>query len=440
MGAIITEEPDQRPVCWDCYATIIRFYPRPGSIVPQPESIAGIINTQAIAQSSKRSYTVAYYLAFIMLGLSTAYLGPALPSLAELTSTPLGGIGFLFTATSLGYLLGSLVSGRSFDRLPGHWLVALALLSNAAMLALAPLTPQLWLLTLFLLINGLGQGALDMGANLLLVWVHRARATPFLNGLHFFFGVGALLAPILIAQSILRTENVTAAFWIMALYPVPVALWLLRLPSPVAPHHTETIEPQPVRWSLVGLLTLVFLLYVAAEIGYGGWIYTYATQQGLGNVASAAFLTSAFWGALTLGRLLIIPFAARFSPQRIVVTDFVGCLVSMGIVLVFPRSYAALLAGTLGLGLAMASIFPTLLAFAERHLPMRGNVTRWFFVGTGAGGMTLPWLIGQLFERAGLRSGMLAVLLDLVIALGVFAVVIKITHANHEHPGVKRLA
>ena len=368
-----------------------------------------------------------------MLGLSTAYLGPALPSLAERTGSPLGGIGFLFTATSLGYMLGSLASGKGFDRLPGHWLLVLALLSNTVVLTLAPFIPQLWILTLLLLILGMGQGALDMGANLLLVWVHRGRATPFLNGLHFFFGVGALIAPILIAQSLLRTGNVTAAFWLMALYPIPAAFWLLRLPSPAAPHHTQTKDSQPVQWKVVGVLTLVFLLYVAAEIGYGGWIYTFATEQGIGNVAQAAFLTSAFWGALTLGRLLIIPFATRFSPERIVVTDFICCVASISLVLLFPGSYPAVLAGTLGLGFSMASIFPTLLAFAGRHLPMRGDVTRWFFVGTGAGGMTLPWLIGQLFQNAGLLIGMLAVLLDLVIGLLVFLLALK-WHGNYPPP------
>jgi FHS family Na+ dependent glucose MFS transporter 1 len=382
--------------------------------------------TKTIAETDKRSYTVVYYIAFVMLGLSTAYLGPALPSLADLTGSPLGGIGFLFTATSTGYMLGSLASGKGFDRLPGHWLVALGLLSNTVILFLAPLISQLWLLTLLLLILGLGQGALDTGANLLLVWVHRGRATPYLNGLHFFFGVGALIAPILVAQSLLRTGSVTAAFWLIALYPIPAALWMLRLPSPAPPHHAEPNNSQPVYWKLVGILTLVFLLYVAAEIGFGGWIYTFASEQGLGDVALSAFLTSAFWGALTLGRLLIIPFAARFSPERIVITDFICCLASISLVLLFPASYPGVLAGTIGLGLSMASIFPTLLAFAERHLPMRGDVTRWFFVGTGAGGMTLPWIIGQLFENAGLLIGMLAVLLDLIIGLVVFCLALKL--------------
>jgi len=51
--------------------------------------------------------TLAYYVGFIALGLTTASLGPTLPGLAEQTQTRLGEISFLFTARSFGYLLGS---------------------------------------------------------------------------------------------------------------------------------------------------------------------------------------------------------------------------------------------------------------------------------------------------------------------------------------------
>jgi hypothetical protein len=64
---------------------------------------------------------------------------------------------------------------------------------------------------------------------------------------------------------------------------------------------------------------------------------------------------------------------------------------------------------------------------------MRGDVTRRFFGGTGAGGMLLSWLIGLLFKRAGLRSGKLVILLDLIIALVVFGVVLEMTRRNFEN-------
>ena len=72
--------------------------------------------------------TAAYYLSFIILGLLTAAEGPALPGLAENTASTLDRIGLIFVFGSLGYLLGSLLSGRAYDRLPGHRLMAFTLL------------------------------------------------------------------------------------------------------------------------------------------------------------------------------------------------------------------------------------------------------------------------------------------------------------------------
>ena len=50
--------------------------------------------------------TAAYYLAFILLGLTVAADGPALLKLAEHTSSTLDQISLIFFFGSLGYLLG----------------------------------------------------------------------------------------------------------------------------------------------------------------------------------------------------------------------------------------------------------------------------------------------------------------------------------------------
>lgn len=344
-------------------------------------------------------------------------------------------MGFLFTARSFGYLLGSLYAGQAYDRLPGNRLLSLVLLGFAFGLGLAPLSPTLWLLTGVLLVLGVCEGGLDIGANLLLVWLYRARANPYLNALHFFFGLGALLSPIVVAQSLLRTENVTAAFWLLALYPLPVALGLLRLPSPPALHTTtdahgaQTRTPARTNRMLVILISLIFGLYVGAEVGFGGWIYTYTISLGLGDIASAAYLTSAFWGGLMVGRLMGIPIASRVRPAVILLGDLLVCLASLVLILVFPGSYWAVWAGAIGLGLGMATIFPMLLAFAGDVLPATGEITRWFFVGTGAGGMVLPWLIGALAGEFGPQTTMPIILIDMVLALVIYLVCLSITRS-----------
>jgi FHS family Na+ dependent glucose MFS transporter 1 len=368
----------------------------------------------------KKHLTIVYFAAFIALGLYASVLGPTLLSLAENTRTHLGDIGFLFMARSLGYLLGSLLSGRAFDRLPGHALLASMLLGMAATSLLTPMISKLWLLTAILLIMGITEGALDIGSNLLLVWVHRHRAGPYLNALHFFFGLGAFLSPILVAQSILRGGGITWAYWGLALYPLPLAVWVLRLPSPQSLERTPEGTQAQIHFPLVALLAVFFFLYVGAEASFGGWIYTYTTSLELGDATSAAYLTSAFWGALTAGRLLGIPIAARFPPRPIIFIDLVGCLVSLGAIVLFPGIYSMVWLGAIGLGLFMASIYPNVLAFAQRRMKLTGEATRWFFVGTGAGGMFLPWLVGNLFEHIGPRAIMFAILIDLILGLVVF--------------------
>lgn len=397
-------------------------------------------------QNSHWPKTVGYFAVFVAVGLETASLGPTLPGLAGQTQTQLDGISFLFTAHGLGYMLGSFFGGRAYDRLRGHPLMVAMLVLMAAMLVVIPLVPALWLLTAAWLVLGMTGGALDVGGNTLLVWVHGRRVGPFMNGLHFFFGVGSFLSPIIIAQAIRMSGDITWAYWMLALLVLPVALWLVRLPSPC--HQMATADRDPVSGSstthsgsetekgragarrivtpsLVVLISLLLLLYVGAEAAFGGWIYTYAVALNLSDTTTAAYLVSAFWGALTLGRLLAVPLAARYHPRSLLLADLVGCLVSVSVLLLWSSSPTATWLGTLGLGLSMASIFPTAITLAESRIGITGQVTGWFLVSSSIGAMLLPWLIGQLFESVGPQITMIAILVDLIAAVGIFAVLLR---------------
>ena len=91
--------------------------------------------------------TAAYYASMLALEFGTAVVGPTLAGLASRTGSSIGTIGIVFTATALGYLFGSLLSGRWFDRLSGHRVLACALLLVAACFAIVPFTGSLWPLT-----------------------------------------------------------------------------------------------------------------------------------------------------------------------------------------------------------------------------------------------------------------------------------------------------
>ena len=377
----------------------------------------------AFSRTSPFSKATGYYAAFIALGLFGASMGPTLPYLAQHTGTRLSEISFLFTARAMGYLLGSLISGRLYDRLPGHRVLAGMLLLMAVMMAIVPTVPILWLLAVVLLVLGMGEGGLDVGGNTLLVWVYQDKVSPFMNALHFFFGLGAFIAPIIIAFAIQRTDDVTWAYWILALLMLPPLLWIIRLPSPKPMTVTEAHRSGDANRVLLALLVLSFFVYVGAELSFGGWIYTYALTLNLGTATSAAYLTSVFWGALMLGRLVSIPLAMRFPPTVILPVDLIGCLAAMCIILIWPESQTALWVGTFGAGFMMASIFPTMISLAERYMTITGQVTSLFLAGSSVGSMTMPWLIGQLFEPVGPWVTMAVITLSLVLELGLYVLI-----------------
>jgi FHS family Na+ dependent glucose MFS transporter 1 len=368
--------------------------------------------------------TIAYYYAFIVLGSITGFFGPTLTALAKQTHTTLGEISLIFATRSFGYLIGSFLSGRLYDRIRGHPLLVLVLAVTATAFILIPLVPALWLLIAIVLVLGLAEGSLDVGGNSLLMWMHGQGSSPFLNGLHFFFGVGAFISPIIVAQVVLSTGGIAWAYWLLAIIIAPVTLALIRLPSPPPRHNSPTSTRVQASALTVASIVLFIFLYVGAEVGYGNWVFTYATTLNLSNAADAALLTSAFWGAFTLGRLFGVPLSARFSPAAILLVDLIGSMASVVGIAVFSQSSTALWLGTLGTGGFMASIFPTTLALAGRRMTITGEITGLFLVGAGCGGMFFPWLIGQLFEPIGAGITTLLVLANLIVALVLLLVVL----------------
>ena len=365
--------------------------------------------------------TSAYYLAFILLGLTISAEGPTLLKLSEHTSSTLGQISSIFLFGSFGYLTGSYISGRIYDRVPGHQFMAGILVLLGIVTALVPVVTSLNVLLIIILILGLAKGALDVGCNTLLLWVHNETVGPFMNGLHAFFGVGAFVAPLIVANVMKATNDIYWVYWSFAIAALPIAAFIWNLPSPPARATPEEHKATPLPVLPVAVMVLCFLLYVGAEAGYGNWIYTYAFKRNLGTEITANYLTSAFWGFFTVGRLLGILISTRARSLTILTVDFIGCLASVGLILLFQESATVLWIGSILLGVSLASIFPTFLTLAEERMHVTGSMTGWFLVGGGLGGMLMPWLIGQAFVRAGPGAMIMIVLVS--IALNVVALI-----------------
>lgn len=383
-----------------------------------------------MTQKEKLRNTLGYYLIFISLGFGLGITGPALPSLAEQTGSTLGAIGSMFLVGSLGGMLGTVISGRILDRVPQrHLVLGISQLITTLVLAATPLAGKLWVLLLIVFINGFPIGMINTGANTLLMWTHGEKAGPYVNGLHFFFGLGAFLAPTVFAQVLNLGGTYQHAYWALAALTVPVTLFMMFLPgSPEHPHeHEDQAQTQEnLRTALPIILVAMFFLffYVGSEITFGNWIYTYALTLNLADITNAAYLTSGFWLFFTIGRAISVPVAVRFKPTQILAVSFLGALGALMLAIAAPQSITVLWIASAAVGFFMAPIWATGYNLAGQSIKLTATISSIIILGDSLGAVVLPWLTGLAIERFGARTMPWLVFSSLMLNVLVFGIML----------------
>uniref|UniRef100_A0A672R5L5 Major facilitator superfamily domain containing 4Aa n=1 Tax=Sinocyclocheilus grahami TaxID=75366 RepID=A0A672R5L5_SINGR len=255
-----------------------------------------------------------------------------------------------------------------------HSLLALAVssLTISVVFAVIPLCHKLLLLAFALAVSGLAMGIIDTISNLQLVKIYQKDSTVFLQALHFFVGLGALVSPLIadpflsetscvignsstnatslrhlrnklagrhvhnVSSVHLHTDgevvtNVSYAFWIMAIInlPVPIAILILMYRE-----RLFTCGSDPSQRLLDGDVVLGFSMR---------FVYTFC-----------AYIVYIFF---------------------LVYIKWVGVIVTLLLLLIFSNSSVFLFIGTCCLGLFISSIFPCTLAFTEDVLEYKGIAT-----------------------------------------------------------------
>lgn len=346
-----------------------------------------------------------YVVTFMVLGVSSAFLGPALTELRDRSGSDIGSIGRLFAAQACGYLIGSQIVGRLVDRVDGHRLYAASLALIAAGLALVPAMHSIATWLPVFVVVGLGTGGVDVCSNALLLWVLGPRSGRAMNTLHLMFGVGALAAPLLVYADIgWALRGVAAA----ALVSAAVAI-RLPAPRPVA----RRVEHGHATPSLLVTIAVFFCVYVGLEAGFAGWVKTYAEEYSMSELA-ATWVVTAFWIGFTAGRVASSALAHVVRPRVVLYAAATGTIAAAVVLLVGDGATPAIWAGAVLMGLAAAPQFPVMFTYLESRIPVTGAVTGWLVGGGAAGALALPLLIGEVIDATG------------PAALAVFSVVLSV--------------
>jgi FHS family Na+ dependent glucose MFS transporter 1 len=278
-------------------------------------------------------------------------------------------------------------------------------------------------------IIGVAQNFVDVGANTLVVWVHGSKVGPYMNALHLTFGIGAFVAPIIAAAALNASGDINLGYTIVAACLLPLVIWMLRLPSPAQRTTVAHGATGEVRWSLVVLVALFFFALVGSEVGMSAWTFSYAQAMGFQDAATAAALTSTFWATYSVGRLIAIPISARVPAHIMLFVDLIGMIASAAILVLFGHTTpAAVWIGVAGIGLSVASVFPTMLTFTGSHMNVTGKINGILFATANIGSMFFPWLIGQMFEPVGPQSLAMVVLGISVAGLILFVFINRLSN------------
>ena len=368
--------------------------------------------------------TIAYYLSYITIGFATGIIGPTLPGLSRLAGTNLVGISYIFPILSIGYLIGSYTGGRMYDRFKVHPVTAGAIVLLGIIMFFVPFSQALWVVFALFFISGLAAGSIDVGGNTLLVWTHGSSVGPFMVGLHFFYGFGAFIAPMIVGLSMRVSTEISWPYWILAGICIPIMLFIFLIPSTKAPAAPKTQSDGESNRLLVLLITAFMFMNVGAQLSYGGWIYSYALKLGITNETNAAYLTSAYWGSIMVGRLISVPVSLKIKPKVMLFVYLFGCVLSALFLILFSTSFSAVWICTITLGLSVSTLVPTTFTLTGDYLHISGKLAGWLVIGIGAGNLVVPWLVGQLFEPFGAIILPIVNLITFIFALGLLVLIV----------------
>lgn len=388
--------------------------------------------------------TCNLYLCFLVLGMSVSITGPTLLDLQTLVNTDIQHIAIIYTARSIGYLIGSLTGGVVFDMLKRKQIVLTMFnLFSALTIFAIPWSRSIGVLTALMIANGLSLGVLDTGGNVCCLNIWGKDSGPFYQALHFSFGLGGLIGPLVAAPFVGSYENfelefsnnfnsstnatstmesqinnslivsdippVTFAFAAVGSFAllVSVLFLIVCIISPIDNQGQQDNSAQVREISLSFILLIVFLNIIlvfvetGTEVGYAQMLASYLVKGPLKlTPTTGSYMTSAYWAAFSVSRFASVFLAIFFSNLQLIVFDVIVSAIGAA-VLVFlgPFHEWAMWLTTVLLGVGIASFFPSAVGWIENYITVTNKMASSFCVGAAFGEMLIPYIIGSYIEE-----------------------------------------
>ncbi len=361
---------------------------------------------------SRTLLTAGCFLAFFAFGFIDNLKGPILPELLRTEHFSLSQGGSLFLGAYVGFVVATLITGIFADSFGNRRVLLLAGLFLCVGIIGVSMVNSLTILMTLMSVIGLGLGAIEVGANGLIVELHPENPGRYLNLLATFHGTGSFLVPLYVAWLVNLGVSWQGIFLSVVLLAGILTIAFVFTQGGGA---ANSMGKKQQNWGEIlrvvftgqmGWYYLLITFYVAVELGVGAWLMEYLQQVRNQSVAQSSFYLSGFFALIMLGRFFGSFVVEKLGYLRVVGVALLGgmaCLIagifgSDVLILALPIS-----------GAFFSIVFPTITAVVTgMHKENVGTILGIFFTFGGLGGALGPWTIGVVSQALGLRWGLSA--------------------------------
>ncbi|HHX37929.1 MAG TPA: MFS transporter [Clostridiaceae bacterium] len=362
-------------------------------------------------------FLIILYISFLSLGFGSSLIGVAWPSIQAEMGLPVSYGGYISTVRTLAviivcYLLGKLVARWGTGKVGMY----ACILMTVAWLGFALAPSYIWLL-LSAFPLGFGAGALDSSFNDFMAQNYSASQ---MNWLQSFWGIGAVVGPLIMSSTVARPGGWRTAFFIITGIEALIALLLIfALPmwKQVAATHAEeksqtelssqdyrlhNANLHPIKMPGMGLSMACFFLYNATETSIAMWSATWLGTIRKMSESDASSQVSLYFLGITVARLISGVVAVKLSNDHLLRIGQI--LLIIGSIMLFLPIPAGI--SLIVLGVASGPIMPTMIHESPRRFGVLGTSNPvGFQMGTAfLGGTLIAPLVGKICVAFGFQA------------------------------------
>ena len=346
---------------------------------------------------------------FLIMGMAVGVWAAALPALKAKLGLSDSGLSLALFALSAGSILSTVLTGLLASRLGTGRLTSIGAPALVLSLLLPPLAGSLAGFAASAFLIGIAIGVLDVSVNGHASHIEQRWGGPIMSSFHGAFSLGGLAGSASGGLIAALGWGVLAQLWI----PAFAAAALTAGAMPALGHGPERpggghglVWPER---TMLGLCAIVLFCFVI-EGAMADWSAVYLSQVAGASLAAAAGGYAAFSIAMATVRLAGDRVVGALGARRVVTGGGALVVLGFGLAVGFPAAPSAVLGFAL-VGVGAANIVPVVFSAAARsgRTPMAG-VAMVATVGY-AGFLSGPPLIGAVASVAGLRTGLLGLMI-----------------------------